>query len=115
MLSFTGSAEVGWKLKSSAGKKRVALELGGNAACIVDKDAKDLNLIADRIVFGAFYQGGQSCISVQRVYVHEEIYDSLKAKLVERTKKVILRNIHLFLVESWRSFGYGNLFGTIDF
>jgi len=83
LLSFTGSAEVGWNLKTLAGKKRVCLELGGNAGCIVDRDA-DLAFAADRITLGAFYQSGQSCISVQRVYAHREIYEDLKALLVER-------------------------------
>jgi len=89
LISFTGSAEVGWKIKSNSGKKRVTLELGGNAACVVDHDCKNLDLAADRIVFGSFYQSGQSCISVQRIYVHEKVYDSLKQKLVERTKKLV--------------------------
>ena len=87
LLSFTGSAEVGWGLKGQAGKKRVSLELGGNAACIVDKDA-DLDFAADRITIGAFYQSGQSCISVQRIIAHREIYDDLKGKLVDRAAKL---------------------------
>ncbi len=83
LLSFTGSPSVGWAMKARAGRKRVALELGGNAACIVDAGA-DLDYAAERITFGAFYQSGQSCISVQRVIAHRDIYDELKAKLVER-------------------------------
>ncbi|AKS41282.1 aldehyde dehydrogenase family protein [Wenzhouxiangella marina] len=83
LLSFTGSDKVGWMLKSKAGKKPVVMELGGNAACLVDADA-DLDDAVDRLVFGAFYQSGQSCISVQRVQVHESIYDELKARLVEK-------------------------------
>jgi acyl-CoA reductase-like NAD-dependent aldehyde dehydrogenase len=83
LLSFTGSAEIGWRLKANAGRKRVSLELGGNAACIVDRDA-DLELAADRITLGAFYQSGQSCISVQRVIIHRDVYDELKTLLVER-------------------------------
>jgi acyl-CoA reductase-like NAD-dependent aldehyde dehydrogenase len=85
LLSFTGSPEVGWKLKSKAGKKKVVLELGGNAACVVDRDA-DLEDAVKRIVFGAFYQSGQSCIGVQRILAHEAIYDELKGKLVESTR-----------------------------
>ena len=85
LLSFTGSPGVGWALKAKAGKKKVVLELGGNAGCIVDPDA-DLDLAADRITFGAFYQSGQSCISVQRVYVHDTVYDTMKEKLIERAK-----------------------------
>lgn len=87
LLSFTGSPEVGWAMKARAGKKKVVLELGGNAACIVDEDA-DLTLAADRIVFGAFYQSGQSCISVQRIFVHERVYESFKALLVDRTVRL---------------------------
>ena len=61
---------MGWELKARAGKKKVVLELGGNAACIVDEDA-DLDDAVERIIIGAFYQSGQSCISVQRMIVHE--------------------------------------------
>jgi len=85
LLSFTGSPGVGWDLKSKAGKKKVVLELGGNAACIVDSDA-DLKDAVERIVFGAFYQSGQSCIGVQRILIHEDIYDAFKERLVEKTK-----------------------------
>ena len=74
LLSFTGSPEVGWALKAKAGKKKVVLELGGNAAVIVDCDA-DLDDAVERIVFGAFYQSGQSCIGVQRIIVHEDVYE----------------------------------------
>lgn len=81
LLSFTGSPSVGWKLRDRAGKKKVALELGGNAACIVDEDA-DLADAVSRLVFGAFYQSGQSCISVQRIYVHKAIYGQLRDRLV---------------------------------
>ncbi len=85
LLSFTGSPEVGWKLKSLAGKKKVTLELGGNAACIVDKDT-DLDDAVERIIFGAFYQSGQSCVGVQRILVHEDIYQAFSDKLVNRTR-----------------------------
>jgi len=87
LLSFTGSPAVGWELKAKAGKKKVILELGGNAACIVDADA-DLDDAVQRIVFGAFYQSGQSCISVQRIIIHEKIYDQFKEKLVAATQKI---------------------------
>lgn len=83
LLSFTGSAKVGWALKSQAGRKRVVLELGGNAACIVD-DGADIDHVADRLTFGAFYQGGQSCISVQRVYIHDSLYHDLTARLIDQ-------------------------------
>ena len=83
LLSFTGSDKIGWMLKSKAGKKPVVMELGGNAACLVDADA-DIDDAVDRLVFGAFYQSGQSCISVQRVQVHASIYDELKTRFVEK-------------------------------
>lgn len=85
LLSFTGSPGVGWQLKAKAGKKKVVLELGGNAAVIVDKDA-DLDHALERIIFGAFYQSGQSCIGVQRIIIHADVYDRFKAMLVEKTK-----------------------------
>ena len=85
LLSFTGSPDVGWQLKARAGKKPVVLELGGNAACVVDKDW-DLEDAVARIIFGAFYQSGQSCIGVQRIYVHSDVYDTFKEKLVAKTK-----------------------------
>jgi acyl-CoA reductase-like NAD-dependent aldehyde dehydrogenase len=85
LLSFTGSPDVGWALKARAGKKPVVLELGGNAACIVDEDA-DIDDAVERIVFGAFYQSGQSCISVQRIMVHRSIYDEVRDKLVASIK-----------------------------
>jgi len=87
LLSFTGSPEVGWALKSRAGKKKVVLELGGNAACVVDQDA-DVEYAADRIILGAYYQSGQSCISVQRIIAHEGIYEHLKQALVDRIGKL---------------------------
>jgi len=85
LLSFTGSPDVGWALKAKAGKKPVVLELGGNAACVVDHDS-DIDDAVSRIVFGAFYQSGQSCIGVQRIYVHENIYAQFKEKMVNATK-----------------------------
>jgi acyl-CoA reductase-like NAD-dependent aldehyde dehydrogenase len=81
LLSFTGSPAVGWELKAKAGHKKVVLELGGNAAVIVDRDA-DLADACQRITFGAFYQSGQSCIGVQRILIHEEVYDDLRERLV---------------------------------
>jgi acyl-CoA reductase-like NAD-dependent aldehyde dehydrogenase len=88
LLSFTGSPDVGWALKAKAGKKKVVLELGGNAAVVVDRDT-DLEDAAERIIFGAFYQSGQSCIGVQRILIHAEVYDALKAKLVARAAALI--------------------------
>jgi len=83
LLSFTGSPDIGWALKAKAGKKPVILELGGNAACIVDEDA-DLEDAVARIVFGAYYQSGQSCISVQRILVHQSRYDEFKRLFVAK-------------------------------
>ncbi|WP_420934168.1 aldehyde dehydrogenase family protein [Alteromonas sp. A081] len=88
LLSFTGSPDVGWALKAKAGKKPVVLELGGNAACIVDEDA-DLDDAVERIIIGAYYQSGQSCISVQRLLVHSAIYDDFKARFVEKVKALV--------------------------
>ena len=93
LLSFTGSPAVGWALKAKAGKKKVVLELGGNAAVIVDQDA-DLDHALERIVFGAFYQSGQSCIGVQRILIHEAIYDKFKAMLVDKTRTLVAGNPH---------------------
>ncbi|WP_395344936.1 aldehyde dehydrogenase family protein [Ningiella sp. W23] len=88
LLSFTGSPDVGWQLKAKAGKKPVILELGGNAACVVDSDA-DIDDAVERIIFGAYYQSGQSCISVQRIIVHEDIYDHFKTAFVEKVKNLV--------------------------
>src|SRR5579871_625071 len=85
LLTFTGSMDVGWRMKAMAGKKKIVLELGGNAAVIVDKDA-DQDFAAKRISTGAFSYAGQTCISVQRVYVHEAIADSFLAKLKANTE-----------------------------
>ncbi len=93
LLSFTGSPDVGWDLKARSGKKKVVLELGGNAAVIIDADA-DLDDAVERTVFGAFYQSGQSCIGVQRILVHDAVYDAFKAKLVARTSKLIAGSPH---------------------
>jgi acyl-CoA reductase-like NAD-dependent aldehyde dehydrogenase len=82
LLSFTGSAAVGWQLKRDAGKKRVVLELGGNAAVIVHNDA-DLQRAVSRCTSGAFTYAGQSCISVQRILVHADIFDTFCAQMVE--------------------------------
>ncbi|HTD29754.1 MAG TPA: aldehyde dehydrogenase family protein [Xanthomonadaceae bacterium] len=89
LLSFTGGL-VGWKLKAHAGKKKVTLELGGNAACIVDADQGDkLDVVVDRLAFGAYYQSGQSCISVQRIIAHADIYEALRRKLVKKVTSLI--------------------------
>ena len=88
LLSFTGSPDVGWDLKARAGKKKVVLELGGNAAVIVEADA-DIEDAVARIVFGAFYQSGQSCIGVQRILVHADVYEAFRDKLVAATEKLV--------------------------
>jgi acyl-CoA reductase-like NAD-dependent aldehyde dehydrogenase len=85
MLTFTGSPAVGWSLRSRAGRKRVTLELGGNAPVIVNDDA-DLPYAAERIAWGGYVQSGQSCISVQRVYIHERVYDTVVPDLVDRVQ-----------------------------
>jgi acyl-CoA reductase-like NAD-dependent aldehyde dehydrogenase len=84
VLSFTGSARVGWQLKAQAGKKRVTLELGGNAAVIVCPGV-DLKAAAARIAYGAFAYAGQICISVQRIFVHEAVHDAFLAAFLEAT------------------------------
>jgi glyceraldehyde-3-phosphate dehydrogenase (NADP+) len=86
-LSFTGSAKVGWHLKSIAGKKRVLLELGGNAAALVHDDAP-VEVACGRIVSGAFGYAGQVCIKVQRLYVHRPIAAALVESLVARTRAI---------------------------
>src|SRR5687768_14736563 len=93
LLSFTGSPGVGWDLKAKAGKKKVVLELGGNAAVIVDKDA-DLEHALERVIFGAFYQSGQSCIGVQRILIHADIYDRFRDMLVAKTRTLVAGNPH---------------------
>lgn len=82
LLTFTGSPTVGWHLKQVAGKKKVVLELGGNAAAVVHEDAGDLDWVASRLALGSFSYAGQVCIRVQRVLVHAPIYDRLVEKFV---------------------------------
>src|SRR4051812_44514562 len=86
-LSFTGSPEVGWKLRDQAHKKQVTLELGGNAAVVIEHDA-DLDDAVARCVFGGYYQSGQSCISVQRILVHREIYEPFREKFAAAVRKI---------------------------
>jgi len=87
LLTFTGSPAVGWRLKAQAGRKRVTLELGGNAAVIVHRDA-DVAYAAERIAWGGFTNAGQTCISVQRVFVHEDVYDEFVADLVRGVEEL---------------------------
>ena len=87
LLTFTGSSSVGWDMKARAGKKRVILELGGNAGVIVD-DTADLAFAVTRIVSGGFALAGQSCISVQRVFVHDRIADQFTSALVAAVEQL---------------------------
>ena len=88
LLSFTGGL-VGWDLKARAGRKKVTLELGGNAACIVDEQpAASLDHVVERLVSGAYYQSGQSCISVQRILVHCSLHEALKKKLASAVRRL---------------------------
>ncbi len=89
-ISFTGSDEIGWELMRKYSKKKVTLELGGNAATIIDEDPPDLDFAASRNAWGAFYQAGQSCISVQRIFVQEKIFDKFLDKFIDETKKLKL-------------------------
>lgn len=89
MVSFTGSAAVGWRLKSQAAKKKVALELGGNAAVVVEPDC-DWQAAIPKIASAAFGYAGQSCISVQRILVHKDISDSFRDALVAAIREKIV-------------------------
>ena len=86
-ISFTGSVPVGKIITKNAGIKKISLELGGNAATFIDKSA-DLNLAASRCAVGAFVNSGQVCISLQRIYVHEDIYEEFAKKLAEDTLRL---------------------------
>ncbi|HET9877887.1 MAG TPA: aldehyde dehydrogenase family protein [Candidatus Limnocylindria bacterium] len=87
LLSFTGSPSVGWKMKAEAGRKKVVLELGGNAGAIVDETA-DLDWAVERLVYGAFAYAGQVCISVQRIYVVASVYEEFQRRFTERVARV---------------------------
>lgn len=88
LLSFTGSPDVGWALKAKAGKKKVVLELGGNAACVIDRDADPEDTVK-HVLKGAFYQSGQSCIGVQRILIHEDVYEDFRGRLVAGTEELV--------------------------
>jgi len=92
LISFTGSAKVGWDLKTHSGRKRVLLELGGNAALIVHNDWHDLDEAAIRTVHAAFGFAGQSCVSVQRVFVERSIFQTFLWKVVDHTAKLVAGN-----------------------
>lgn len=91
MLTFTGSPSIGWDLKKRAYKKRVTLELGGNAAVIIEPDT-NLDYAIPQVLLGAFSYSGQICISVQRIFLHEKIYDRFMAKFTEGTAKLKVGN-----------------------
>jgi glyceraldehyde-3-phosphate dehydrogenase (NADP+) len=87
MVSFTGSAKTGWAIRAQAGTKRVALELGGNAGVIIEPDA-DLDRAIDRCAVGGYAYAGQSCISVQRILVHQDVYEEFLRRFVARVGKL---------------------------
>ena len=87
MLSFTGSPSVGWKMKTNAGRKKIALELGGNAGVIVSDDS-NIDLAVKKCLVGGFAYSGQVCIHVQRVYVHEKVFDNFINQFIEGTKQL---------------------------
>jgi glyceraldehyde-3-phosphate dehydrogenase (NADP+) len=91
MLSFTGSGPVGWALKRMSGKKKVTLELGGNAAVIVHSDA-DVKIAADKCVAGGFSYAGQSCISVQRIFVQRAVQAQFLARVMEGVRELKVGN-----------------------
>ncbi|MGB8951122.1 MAG: aldehyde dehydrogenase family protein [Candidatus Aminicenantales bacterium] len=88
-VTFTGSPAIGWELKKKAYQKKVTLELGGNAAAVIEPDA-DLEFAVVRSVVGSFSYAGQICISIQRLFIQEKIYDRFLDGFVERTKKLKL-------------------------
>ena len=92
LISFTGSSKVGWELKAHSGRKRVLLELGGNAALIVHGDWSDLENAAARTAHGAFSHAGQSCVSVQRVFVERSVFQTYLWKVVEHSAKLVVGN-----------------------
>ncbi len=87
LLSFTGSPQVGWKMKQDSGKKKVLLELGGNAGVVVSNNA-NIEHAVKRCLIGGFAYSGQVCIHVQRIYIHENVFDDFVNKFVEETQKL---------------------------
>jgi len=87
MISFTGSPAVGWSMKKKLDLQKISLELGGNAGVIIDESA-DIKTAALKTAVGAFANAGQSCISVQRVFIHENIFEEFKKHLMDETKKI---------------------------
>lgn len=91
-ISFTGSREVGEHIIKNAGLKRVTLELGSNSAVVIDEDVEDLDYAVKRCILGAFYNQGQVCISVQRIYVHQNRYAEFMEKFIQGTQKLRIGN-----------------------
>lgn len=91
MVTFTGSPAIGWELKKKAYKKKVTLELGGNAAVVIEPCA-NLDFALPRMIMGSFSYSGQICISIQRIFLHEKIYDRFMADFIEATKKLKMGN-----------------------
>lgn len=94
LLTFTGSGNSGWNMKAKAGKKKVVMELGGNSPCIVEDVVPDLQGTVERLVQGGFYQSGQSCIHMQRLYVRQQLYSQVQGALVDAVKKLKMGNPH---------------------
>ncbi|BBB32118.1 aldehyde dehydrogenase [Thermotomaculum hydrothermale] len=91
-ISFTGSREVGEHITKTAGLKKVTMELGSNSAVVVDNEIYDIDYAVKRCVLGAYYNQGQVCISVQRIYVHKDIFKDFLVKFVEETRKQVIGN-----------------------
>jgi len=89
-----GSGNSGWNMKAKAGKKKVVMELGGNSPCIVEDLVPDLQGTVERLVQGGFYQSGQSCIHMQRLYVRQQLYSQVQGALVDAVKKLKMGNPH---------------------
>ena len=92
VITFTGSAKAGWAIRAKAGSKRVLLELGGNAAVIIEPDA-DLTWAASRCAVGGFTYAGQSCISTQRIFVHERVYQAFLDLLLDKVRQLKVGNV----------------------
>ena len=92
LITFTGSGKAGWAIRSKAGSKRVLLELGGNAAVIIESDA-DLTWAAARCALGGFTYAGQSCISTQRIFVQERVFDAFLDLLLQRVRELKMGDV----------------------
>ena len=92
LITFTGSARAGWQIRAKAGTKRVALELGGNAGVIVEPDA-DLDWAAGRCALGGYTYAGQSCISTQRIFVHQDVYAGFLDRFVPKVAALVVGDV----------------------